>query len=1193
MADEKNIIFRIRTQVADKDQPEQLATGIEQADEAFKGAQRTLDSFDKSVARSTAEWKRNRDAQQQAASAAKGIGVETDRNAAKMNGLAATVGKARGQFQTFVGLGAETKGVLSPLISQTDQLGEQARQTGGDMDFLTKKAKEAATAATNVPTSRAPSSSGVGPQASAQPPTEGLKQGAAEVRTFAAAMVKLGTDGTIAFDELKAAAQRELETLKQVNAEAAKTPAGQAALGQELSKAQTEALDLLVTTKAITAEERKVLEVATQISNAAGKSDAGVKKQGASWVSLRRQMQQAKAELDAMVEASDGRITPELIAAGRKAGELQDRFEDLQQTVQAFNPDRKFQVFANVVQNVAGGFTALQGVMALTGTESEEVGKSLLKVQAALAITQGLQALFGGLRDNLRNLRLLLLSNAGAARVLAVAQTQAGGAATLHGTLTAGLTKALKVAKVAAMELWATLVANPIGIIVAAIGVLAFTVYKLATANEVALVSADKLTAALERVAEARALDRVRDKNEAQLENERRVLEEILALEQQRAAIPSTFTEEQKALANLRIDEQIAEVQRRAARQQALLDESILDREIKQNRSEQAEIEMAIDAAYKKAGLERISLEGKQGKAALDAVQARQQVTENEARSAFQREIVNDKLSKKELEDLDKLEERRDQLLTAEKKSLDEINAVRLKAKNKEIQDQIDITKAAEKEHAARAKLAESQGVANTIAALQKEQAELLRLLNNQLVIGSPEFFEVAAKYIEVTKSIANAQELIKGTDVFPAGSLADLNQELSFLLDLQSRIPEGAEDFDLVRDAVNDLKASIEALNKATAPKDDRAETQRRLTELAEEQRHFNAMADLDEEAAVTRARNTGASEDEIKAIEAKFKAERINAEIDFELRRLEILRASGTATAEEITAQQNKLKELRAKGTLPPVEDTTDDMKELVDRVISASEQIADAAFLAWGAWTEASQQALDAQIAQQQQRVEEARRLAEDGNTILLEEEKKKLSELSKERRKAAQRNIAIAQAEAAANAVVAIARAAAEGGGFLSALTIATTLVALAAGIVQARQTAVDGVPSFRSGGSADWSRAGGYTGYGHPDAVSTVVGHKPYEYHRQEFVMPHEVVGIGRNKQWFEKIMRGRVNMDQMMSRKAFVLVGRGGTDDRQVDRIVDAINSQPKTNVRFDRDGVAVMVKGRIRHKERLDALRK
>ena len=126
-------------------------------------------------------------------------------------------------------------------------------------------------------------------------------------------------------------------------------------------------------------------------------------------VALRTQLRNAKQELDLLVEASNGKITPEIIAAAKKAGELADRFGDLNALVGAFNPDAKFKALANVTQGVVGGFTAVQGAMGILGTKSAEVEQALLKVNSALALSQGINQVLE-MGDSWNQLKAVVLS---------------------------------------------------------------------------------------------------------------------------------------------------------------------------------------------------------------------------------------------------------------------------------------------------------------------------------------------------------------------------------------------------------------------------------------------------------------------------------------------------------------------------------------------------------------------------------------------------------------------------------------------------------------------------------------------------------------------------------------------------------------------------------------------------------------
>jgi DNA repair exonuclease SbcCD ATPase subunit len=88
-----------------------------------------------------------------------------------------------------------------------------------------------------------------------------------------------------------------------------------------------------------------------------------------------------------------GEASPQVAAAAQKAAELKDQIDDANDAVSAFTGAGKFQAIGKAIQGVAGGFTAIQGAMGLLGSESQDLQKTLVKVQSALALTQGLAAL--------------------------------------------------------------------------------------------------------------------------------------------------------------------------------------------------------------------------------------------------------------------------------------------------------------------------------------------------------------------------------------------------------------------------------------------------------------------------------------------------------------------------------------------------------------------------------------------------------------------------------------------------------------------------------------------------------------------------------------------------------------------------------------------------------------------------------
>jgi len=118
--------------------------------------------------------------------------------------------------------------------------------------------------------------------------------------------------------------------------------------------------------------------------------------------SLKKQLREAQNEV---VSLSDkfGATSREAVNAAKKAAELRDRIGDARALTDAFNPDQKFRALTQSLAGVAGGFAAVQGAMGLFGAESENLQKTLVKVQSAMALSQGLEAV-GNSVDAFKNL---------------------------------------------------------------------------------------------------------------------------------------------------------------------------------------------------------------------------------------------------------------------------------------------------------------------------------------------------------------------------------------------------------------------------------------------------------------------------------------------------------------------------------------------------------------------------------------------------------------------------------------------------------------------------------------------------------------------------------------------------------------------------------------------------------------------
>ena len=151
--------------------------------------------------------------------------------------------------------------------------------------------------------------------------------------------------------------------------------------------------------------------------------------------SLKKQLREAQQDVQALSDKF-GATSQQAVIAAKKAGELKDRIGDAKALTDAFNPDRKFQAFASALQGVVGGFSAVQGALGLIGVESDQVQKTLLKVQSAMALSQGLNSVLEA-RDSFKNLGAVIQSTTifqkanNLATIAAIAVQKAFGVATV------------------------------------------------------------------------------------------------------------------------------------------------------------------------------------------------------------------------------------------------------------------------------------------------------------------------------------------------------------------------------------------------------------------------------------------------------------------------------------------------------------------------------------------------------------------------------------------------------------------------------------------------------------------------------------------------------------------------------------------------------------------------------------------
>jgi hypothetical protein len=106
--------------------------------------------------------------------------------------------------------------------------------------------------------------------------------------------------------------------------------------------------------------------------------------------SLKTQYKEAIQEVQRLADTY-GNTSKEAAEAAKRAAELKDRIEESKSLTDAFNPDAKFNALSGSIGGVLNGFQAYEGALGLIGSESEALQETLLKVQSAMALSQGIQ----------------------------------------------------------------------------------------------------------------------------------------------------------------------------------------------------------------------------------------------------------------------------------------------------------------------------------------------------------------------------------------------------------------------------------------------------------------------------------------------------------------------------------------------------------------------------------------------------------------------------------------------------------------------------------------------------------------------------------------------------------------------------------------------------------------------------------
>jgi hypothetical protein len=112
------------------------------------------------------------------------------------------------------------------------------------------------------------------------------------------------------------------------------------------------------------------------------------KKTDGSFVNLRKELKNLTVQLQNLDPASK-----EFETVARRAGQIKEQMRGVADAINDADPEKFGGKFQRTAEGIAGAFSAVTGAQALFGQQSEEIEKQMLKVQGAIALTQGISAM--------------------------------------------------------------------------------------------------------------------------------------------------------------------------------------------------------------------------------------------------------------------------------------------------------------------------------------------------------------------------------------------------------------------------------------------------------------------------------------------------------------------------------------------------------------------------------------------------------------------------------------------------------------------------------------------------------------------------------------------------------------------------------------------------------------------------------
>lgn len=512
--------------------------------------------------------------------------------------------------------------------------------------------------------------------------------------------------------------------------------------------------------------------------------------------SLKAQIKEATVEL-IQAQQKFGDYSKEALVAAKNLAQLRDRMAEASETATLFDPGKKFQAVAGAVSAMASGFAVAQGAMGLFGAESEEVEKTLLKVQSAMALSQGLSTIADSAKDfqRLKAIVVDALKSIATAKAVDTVATEANAVATgastaaiaVDATVKGGATIATTALAVATNILNASLaiLTAPIFLVIAAIAGLVVGIGYLTGAFgdfDGSAAAAEKANKALSQ--EIDNLAKSTEKSNKEMERNNNYLLEM-------AKASGASSSELRKLAEQLINNEVAEKRLNAVKAQSIFLEARRVASLEDATDAQKETaKKAYELFKEQNAIYNDSLDERKQMALDHRVQIRQEETDAANKLAEDRKKANEKRLEEQKKANEKLleeqkkadEERRKEELAQYRRAEEQYDEAQkiIKESRKANEDSLltenQIKVNAENEAYAQ-KIAKLQEFNLSTEEVDKEHKRKIAELNDEY------FAEEAEKAIERNaKEIAEAEAVAEAKKTIQDANISNVERGISLL---------------------------------------------------------------------------------------------------------------------------------------------------------------------------------------------------------------------------------------------------------------------------------------------------------------------------------------------------------------------------------------------------------------------------